>query len=158
MIRLEPSNRDENAVAIVRMENSPQQLAVPLLGRVAEQRLHLRADEVRVVAIADRVHPGHERHVVGQIPIFAVGVRNLVAHTALLAQPFCLPPVEASRKQARHDRRSQRKSGRDRELLGKAGDEEKWRRDGGRQDQEREGNEPRARGERPRLQHWTAGA
>ena len=91
----------EDAVAIVGMENPRQQLAVPLVGRVAELRLDLRADEPRIVAIADRIDPGHERKAVRQVAVLAVGVGQVLVNSTLRGQAIRLPTIESSRQQAR---------------------------------------------------------
>src|SRR5438874_303315 len=106
----------EDAVAIVGMENPRQQLAVPLVGRVAELRLDLRADEPRIVAIADRIDPGHERKAVRQVAVLAVGVGQVLVNSTLRGQAIRLPTIESSRQQARDERDRQRERSRDLEL------------------------------------------
>jgi hypothetical protein len=54
-------NPVEDAVSIVGMENPLEQLAVPLLGRVADGGFDLRADESGVVAIFRPVDPRDDR-------------------------------------------------------------------------------------------------
>ena len=145
----------EDAVAIVGMEDLRQQLAVPVLGRVTKHRLDLRADGARIVAVADSVHPGHEREAVCQVSVLAVGFGQLLLRPTLLAQAVFPPALKAPREQTRRDPRRQREHRRDYELLGEPGDEEERHGDSCRHDQDGAADQPRARGERPRLQHWT---
>jgi hypothetical protein len=73
-----------DALAIVRVDDALEHFAVPVVRRVPEQGLDLRADESRVGAVADGVDPGDQRQAVGQVAVLPVGVGELFLRAAMV--------------------------------------------------------------------------
>ena len=139
------------------MDDALEHLAVPLVRRVPEQGLDLRADESRVGAVADRIDPGDQRQGVGQVAVLPVGVGELFLRAAMLAPALGLAAFEPRGENGRQRGDRNRDDRRERDPLVEARDDDRNRDHRGGQDERDDSSERWARDERSRL-HWTGGA
>ena len=143
-----------DALAIVRVDDALEQLTVPVIRPVAEQRLDLRADEACVGTVADGIDPGDQRQGVGQVAVLPVGVGELFLRAAMLGPARGLATCEPHSENGGEHGDRNRNHCRERDLLVQARDDDRNRDGSGGQDERGDSNERWARDERSRL-HWT---
>ena len=144
---------DQHALAVLRVQQSREEVrfSLPLVGRVSEHRLDLRADEPRRAAIAGLVRPRHERNALDEGSKALLTLVRLLDEPQPLHEPLALRPVEAIRDESCCERRRQRDRHRELEALRLGRQEQEGHRDRSRQHETDDCRQPRARAERSHL-------